>query len=54
MWLQIAGRMWRIVAIEDRILILDSFGEPKQINLITARWAEYTKSACAALDAMMA
>jgi hypothetical protein len=50
-WLQIAGRMWRIMAIEDRILILDSFGEDKQIDLSTAKWENYLKNATAALDA---
>lgn len=45
MWLQIAGRAWRIVAIEDRQLILDSFGEGKQIDLTTARWEKHTEAA---------
>lgn len=44
-WLQIAGRAWRIVAIEDRQLILDSFGEGKQIDLTTARWEKHTEAA---------
>ena len=50
-WLQIAGRAWRIVAIEDRMLILDSFGEDKQIDLNKAKWDKYLEAALAALDA---
>jgi hypothetical protein len=50
MWLQVAGRAWRITAIEDRMLILDSFGEDKQINLTTARWDNYIAAATAALQ----
>jgi hypothetical protein len=51
MWLQIAGRAWRIVAIEDKTLILDSFGEQKQIDLSRAKWTAYTEAALAALRA---
>jgi hypothetical protein len=50
-WLQIAGRAWRIIAIEDRMLILDSFGEDKQINLTSARWEKYVEAATTVLDA---
>jgi hypothetical protein len=49
LWLQIAGRAWRIVAIEDKMLILDSFGEDKQIDLNRARWKENTDAALAAM-----
>lgn len=49
MWLQIAGRAWRIIAIEDRILILDSFDEPKYIDLTTAKWEKHTEAAVALL-----
>jgi hypothetical protein len=49
LWLQIAGRAWRIVAIEDKMLILDSFGEDKQIDLNRARWEANTNAALAAM-----
>lgn len=45
MWLQIAGRAWRIIAIEDHILILDSFGEAKQIDLTSAKWEKHNQAA---------
>jgi hypothetical protein len=52
MWLQVAGRAWRIVTIEDKMLILDSFGEAKQINLTSARWENYIEAATAMLEAL--
>jgi hypothetical protein len=51
-WLQVAGRAWRIVGIEDRMLILDSFGEGKQIDLNRARWDNYTEAAAQMLDVL--
>jgi hypothetical protein len=51
-WLQVAGRAWRIVTIEDKMLILDSFGEAKQINLTSARWENYIEAATATLEAL--
>lgn len=51
MWLQIAGRAWRIVGVESRMLLLDSFGESKQIDLNKAKWEKYTEAALAAMAA---
>jgi hypothetical protein len=51
-WLQIAGRAWRIAGVEDKILLLESFGESKQIDLSSARWSGYIESATAYLDAL--
>jgi hypothetical protein len=51
-WLQISGRAWRITAIEDRMLVLDSFGEDKQIDLNRARWTNYVESALAVLQGL--
>ena len=52
-WLQIAGEQWRIVGIEDRMLLLERMdGETKQIDLNKAKWAKYTEAAVAMLDAM--
>jgi hypothetical protein len=58
MWLSIAGEQWRIVAIEDRILILekmtfdDSKPETRQIDLNRADWTKHTEAAVAVLEAM--
>jgi hypothetical protein len=51
-WIQISGRAWRILGVEDRMLLLDSFGESKQINLTSAKWENYLQAACAVLDAL--
>jgi hypothetical protein len=48
-WLTISGRAWRVVTIEDRMLILDSFGEDKQIDLNRAKWEANTNAALAAM-----
>jgi hypothetical protein len=37
------------VTIEDRMLILDSFGEDKQIDLNRAKWEANTNAALAAM-----
>ena len=41
MWLVTEGRAWRVVGIEDMTLHLDSFGEPRQIDLSKAKWDKY-------------
>jgi hypothetical protein len=49
-WLQIAGEQWRIVAIEDRTLLLERMdGETKQIDLNKAKWTKYCEAAAATL-----
>ena len=51
MWLIMSQRAWRIVAIEDRMLILDSFGEQTQVDLSRAKWEKYTEKAVEVLNA---
>lgn len=50
-WIQISGRAWRIVDAADKILVLDSFGEAKTIDLNRARWDGYIQAAIAAMRA---
>ena len=38
-------RAWRIVAVEDRTLLLDSFGEQTQVDLSRAKWGKYCEKA---------
>lgn len=45
MWLRIQARAWRIEAIEDALLYLDSFGEKMTIDLGRARWEKYCDAA---------
>ena len=40
----ISQRWWRIVGIEDKTLFLDSFGEPKQIDLSKASWEKHNEA----------
>ena len=51
MWLTVNQRAWRIVAIEDRTLCLDSFGDKQQIDLTRAKWGKYVEAAAAVLAA---
>jgi hypothetical protein len=51
MWLVTEGRAWRIVGIEDMTLFLDSFGEPRQVDLAKAKWNKYCEGHAAALEA---
>ena len=53
MWLVTQGRAWRIVAIEDMTMHLDSFGEPRQIDIARARWDKYCEGHAALLEAQM-
>ena len=46
MWLTMSQRAWRIVAVEDRTLLLDSFGEQTQVDLSRAKWEKYCEKAC--------
>lgn len=41
-WL-VNERAWRIVAIEDKTLCLDSFGDTKQVDLAAAKWDKYVE-----------
>jgi hypothetical protein len=58
MWLSIAGEQWRIVSLEDRIMILEkgfqADRETKQIDLNRARWDKYTEAAVEVINAMRA
>jgi hypothetical protein len=56
MWLSVKQEQWRIVGIEDRMLLLERAFEDKQmqINLTTAKWSNYVKSAVEVMDAMRA
>ena len=51
MWLVTEGRAWRIVAIESKTMVLDSFGEPKQIDLTRVKWNRYCDGHAAVLEA---
>jgi hypothetical protein len=51
MWLIMSSRSWRIVTIEDRMMILDSFGDKTQVDLSRAKWEKYTEKAVEALMA---
>jgi hypothetical protein len=50
-WFLSQGRAWRVLGIEDHMLMLNSFGEEKQIDLSRAKWAKYCEAAAAALEA---
>jgi hypothetical protein len=50
-WFVTEGRAWRILGIEDNMLMLNSFGEEKQIDLSRAKWEKYCTAAAAALEA---
>ena len=52
MWLTLSQRAWRIIGIEDKIMILESFGEQTQIDLSRAKWEKYIEKAGEALEAM--
>ena len=52
MWLTMSQRAWRIVAIESRVLFLESFGEQTQVDLNRAKWEKYCEKAAEALEAM--
>jgi hypothetical protein len=52
MWFLSQGRAWRILGIEDKMLMLDSFGEQWQIDLNKAKWEKYCEAARKALEAM--
>ena len=41
MWLTMSQRAWRIIAVESRVLFLESFGEQTQVDLSRARWEKY-------------
>jgi hypothetical protein len=50
-WLQVAGRAYRIEAIESNTLFLDSFGDKLSIDLERARWKGYVDNCVEALRA---
>lgn len=50
-WLTMSQRAWRIVGVEDRMLLLDSFGEQTQVDLSKAKWEKHTEKAVEALMA---
>jgi len=50
-WLIIEQRAWRIVAVEDRMLILDSFGESKVLDLNKTKWEKCNEAATKWLQA---
>jgi len=51
-WLQVAGRAWRIEAIESKVIFLESFGEHMQLDVSRVKWDNYIKKAVASLDAV--
>ena len=50
-WFVSQGRTWRVLGIEDHMLMLNSFGDEKQIDLSRAKWDKYCEAAAAALKA---
>jgi hypothetical protein len=48
-WLISQDRAWRILGVEDGMLMLNSFGDEWQIDLGRAKWAGYVEKAAAAL-----
>jgi len=59
MWVSISQEQWRIVGVENRMLLLerlmgdDSRPETKQIDLTKAKWNKYCEAAAAALKEQM-
>ena len=51
-WFVSEGRAWRILGIEDKMLMLNSFGDEWQIDLTRAKWEKYTAAWVQALEAM--
>lgn len=51
-WFVSEGRVWRILGIEDKMLMLNSFGDEWQIDLTRAKWEKYTAAWVQALEAM--
>lgn len=53
-WFQLAGEQWRIVGIEDHMLMLRKAFETteKQIDLNKAKWEKYVEAAAGVLGAM--
>ena len=50
MWFQSQGRAWRVWAILDGWLIVNSFGDEWHIDLVKAKWDGYVLAAAAALE----
>jgi hypothetical protein len=50
-WFLSQGRAWRILGIEDGMLMLNSFGDEWQIDLSRAKWDKYIEASAAALRA---
>ena len=51
-WFVSEGRSWRILGIEDKMLMLNSFGDEKQIDLTRAKWDSYCAHHAAVLEAL--
>lgn len=50
-WITMSQRAWKIVAIEDKMMICDSFGDQTQVNLSKAKWEKHTEKALEVLNA---
>lgn len=48
-WMTMSQRAWRVLGIEDKMLLLDSFGERTQVDLSKAKWEKYLDKAVEAL-----
>ena len=51
MWINMSQRAWRIIAIESRVMFLESFGEQTQVDLSKAKWEKWTEKALEVLNA---
>ena len=51
-WFVSEARAWRILGIEDKMLMLNSFGDEKQIDLSRAKWENYCAHHAAVLEAL--
>ena len=50
MWLRSKDRSWRILGVQDGVMMLNSYGEEWEINLKRAKWDDYVIAAAAALE----
>ena len=52
-WFVSEGRAWRVLGIEDGMLMLNSFGDERQITLAPrSKWVKYCEQHAAVLEAM--
>lgn len=45
MWVIMSQRAWRVIGVEDKMLLLDSFGDQTQVSLEPRKWLKHTEKA---------